>query len=80
MFLAAGALRFPQRNPVQGPIPEWIAVRFFAPRNRARDADKLGPHLIGRQAFSGCNRSRIEGQQTVEQASATVGRLARGGQ
>ena len=25
-------------------------VRFFAARNRARDADKLGAHLIGRQA------------------------------
>jgi hypothetical protein len=35
---------------VQGPVPEWPAVRFFVPRNRAGDADKLGAHLIGRQS------------------------------
>src|SRR6185369_8027707 len=31
------------------PIPEGPAVRFFAPYNGARNADKLGAHLIGRQ-------------------------------
>jgi hypothetical protein len=50
MFLAANALRSSTGSRVHGPIPEWPAVRFFAPRNGARDADKLGAHLIGRQA------------------------------
>src|SRR4051812_18529101 len=31
-------------------LPEWAAVRFFAPRNGARDADKLGAHRIGGQS------------------------------
>ncbi len=35
---------------MHGPIPEWPAVRFFAPRNGARDADELGAHLGGGQA------------------------------
>ena len=38
---------------MQDPIPDWPAVRFFTPRNRARDADELGAHRIGRQADLG---------------------------
>ncbi len=40
----------PQGGGVQDAIPDWPAVRFFAPRNGARDADELGAHLIGRQS------------------------------
>src|SRR6185503_5456625 len=39
----------PQCRGVQYPIPDGPPVRTFAARNGARDADKLGAHLIGRQ-------------------------------
>ena len=35
---------------MRDPVPDGPAVRFFAPRNGARDTDKLGPHRIGRQS------------------------------
>jgi hypothetical protein len=38
----------PQCSSVQYPIPDGPPVRTFAARNGARDADKLGAHLIGR--------------------------------
>jgi hypothetical protein len=40
----------PQCSSVQYPIPDGPPVRTFAARNGARDADKLGAHLIGRQS------------------------------
>ena len=40
----------PQCSSVQCPIPDGPPVRTFAARNGARDADKLGAHLIGRQS------------------------------
>ena len=40
----------PQLGGVGDPIAEGPAVRAFAARNRARDADELGAHLIGRQS------------------------------
>src|SRR5262249_29159190 len=40
---------FPQCSRVKYPIPDGPAVRSFAARNGARDADKLRAHLLGRQ-------------------------------
>ena len=39
----------PQCGSVQYPIPDWPAVRPFAPYNGPRNEHELGPHFIARE-------------------------------